>query len=156
MTFDWSLRPSLQSDALWMVELRATVMRADLERLERWDPVRVRTRFLDAFDSSRTSVIEINGENAGLIAVRPDIDSVWIEHFYLQPAAQGRGIGSQVLRQIMAEHQDHRPFRLNVLQGSPARHLYERHGFVLEREDSIDAFLVAPLRADAHLLRGSE
>ena len=78
-----------------------------------------------------------------MIAVRPEHDSFWIEHFYLQPAHQGRGIGGEVLRQVMATHQDHRAFRLNVLQGSPARHLYERNGFTFEHEDSIDVFLVA-------------
>jgi hypothetical protein len=39
---------------------------------------------------------------------------------------------------------DERPFRLDVLQGSPARRLYERHGFVLESEDPVDVFMVAP------------
>jgi hypothetical protein len=43
----------------------------------------------------------------------------------------------------MGESKDHRPFRLNVLQGSPARRLYERHGFVLETEDPVDVFMVA-------------
>jgi len=29
-----------------------------------------------------------------------------------------------------------------VLQGSPARRLYERHGFVFEHEDEVDVWLV--------------
>ncbi|MGC4769064.1 hypothetical protein ACLQ25_08770 [Micromonospora sp. DT44] len=38
--------------------------------------------------------------------------------------------------------------RLNVLRGSPARRLYERHGFTLETEDPIDVFMVRePTRA---------
>ena len=32
------------------------------------------------------------------------------------------------LNEVMGESKDHRPFRLNVFQGSPARRLYERHG----------------------------
>jgi hypothetical protein len=32
--------------------------------------------------------------------------------------------------------------RLNVLQGSAARRLYERHGFVVETQDPIDVFMV--------------
>jgi hypothetical protein len=31
---------------------------------------------------------------------------------------------------------------LDVLQGSAARRLYERHGFVVESEDAIDVFMV--------------
>jgi len=32
--------------------------------------------------------------------------------------------------------------RLNVLQGSRARRLYERHGFTLESEDPVDVFML--------------
>jgi ribosomal protein S18 acetylase RimI-like enzyme len=34
--------------------------------------------------------------------------------------------------------------RLNVLQGSPARRLYERHGFTVESQDPVDVFMVRP------------
>lgn len=36
-------------------------------------------------------------------------------------------------------------YRLNVLQGSPARSLYERHGFVVDSQDDVDVFMT---RAD--------
>ena len=58
-------------------------------------------------------------------------------------SSRGTDLGAGVLRRIMGESKDHRPFRLNVLQGSPARRLYERHGFVLETEDPVDVFMVA-------------
>ncbi len=118
-------------------------MRPDLERLGRWDPVRVRQRFLSGFQPAHTFVIDVAGSAAGVIAVRPESDEQWIEHFYLAPEYQGEGLGSAVLRHVMTTKRDHRPFRLNVLQGSPARRLYERNGFVHEHEDPIDVFLVA-------------
>ncbi|WP_317232355.1 GNAT family N-acetyltransferase [Clavibacter capsici] len=142
----WILRPALPDDATWMAELRAVVLRPDLERLGRWDPVRVRRRFLDGWTPSRTQVIRVDGRDAGLIACREEPDAHWVEHFYLDPAAQGRGIGGEVLRDLMDRHDDGRPFRLDVLQGSAARRLYERAGFRVEREDAVDAWLVA-LRA---------
>ena len=128
-----------------MAELRAIVMRSDLERLGRYDPVRVRQRFLDAFAPENTRVIVVDGEDVGLIAVRVELDTIWVEHFYLAPDSQGRGVGSAVLADVLAQSpaSDQRPFRLNVLQGSQARRLYERHGFVLESEDAIDVFLKA-------------
>lgn len=137
----WQLRPSTAADASWIAELRAVVLRDDLERLGRYDSVRVRQRFLDAFDPSCTHMIEIDGVDAGSIALRPDADgAVWIEHFYLDPALQGRGIGSGVLAAVL----DDAPgqiFRLNVLQGSPARRLYDRAGFVVDSEDEVDIFM---------------
>ncbi len=42
MTVAWDFRASDSSDAHWMAELRAEVMRPDLERLDRYDAVRVR------------------------------------------------------------------------------------------------------------------
>ncbi|WP_080754911.1 GNAT family N-acetyltransferase [Clavibacter michiganensis] len=139
----WILRPALADDATWMAELRAVVMRPDLERLGRWDPVRVRRRFLDGWAPERTSVIRVAGRDVGLIACREEPDARWIEHFYLDPAVQGRGIGGEVLRDLLSRHDDGRPFRLDVLQGSAARRLYERAGFRVEREDAVDVWLVA-------------
>ncbi len=141
---DFVLRPAEATDAAWIAELRAVVMRPDLERLGRFDPVRVRERFLAAFEPEQTYVIHSDGVDAGVIAVRPEADARWIEHFFIAPAHQGKGLGGAVLRHVMGASVDERPFRLDVLQGSPARRLYERHGFVLESEDPVDVFMVAP------------
>ncbi|SCF69261.1 GNAT family N-acetyltransferase [Streptomyces sp. Cmuel-A718b] len=139
----WTLRQALPEDVEPIAELRAVVMRPDLERLGRYDEHRVRQRLRDAYAPEHTSVIEAAGSFAGCVARRPAEDGWWLEHFYLSPALQGRGIGSAVLRGVLdradAERQ---PVRLDVLRGSPARHLYERHGFTLEREDAVDVFLV--------------
>lgn len=61
---------------------------------------------------------------------------------YLASEHQGAGLGTAVLARLLADDGDPRPFRLNVLQGSPARRLYERHGFTLEREDEVDVWMV--------------
>jgi hypothetical protein len=55
---EWSLEAAAPEDAAWMAELRAVVMRPDLERLGRWDPVRVRQRFLTAYAPEHTSVLQ--------------------------------------------------------------------------------------------------
>jgi GNAT superfamily N-acetyltransferase len=139
---DWSLREATARDAQWIAELRAVVLRPDLQRLSRFDPVRVRQRFLTAFDPASTRVVLVDGAEAGSIAVRADEGSLWIEHFYLRPELQGRGVGSAVLKSQLASGTGGRLFRLNVLRGSRARALYERHGFVVERADAIDVFMV--------------
>lgn len=151
----WTLRDSRPADAQWMAELRAVVMRPDLQRLGRYDPVRVRQRFLDGFAADRTRVVVVDDADVGLVAVRAEHDAFWIEHFYLSPEHQGQGIGQEVLATVMADSSDGvRPFRLNVLQGSPARRLYERHGFALDHEDPVDVYLKAapiPARNDANV-----
>ncbi|KQQ20947.1 acetyltransferase [Rathayibacter sp. Leaf299] len=148
MAADWSLRAATADDAEWIAELRAVVMRPDLERLDRYDEHRVRHRFLDGFAPERTRVIVVDGVDVGCIASRVEDDAVWIEHFYLATSAQGRGTGSAVLRHVMAEEARARlPFRIDVLKLSPARRLYERHGFRWERAEEWDDILATPAGA---------
>ncbi|MFJ6080046.1 GNAT family N-acetyltransferase [Streptomyces sp. NPDC092369] len=143
---DWSMRPARESDVETVAELRAVVMRPDLERLGRYDEHRVRQRFRDAFDPAHTWTIEVAGAFAGCVALRPAEDAHWLEHFYLAPRLQGSGIGSGVLGELLERcDRDGVLVRLNVLQGSPARRLYERHGFTVETEDPVDVFMVRPV-----------
>ncbi|MFI0896918.1 GNAT family N-acetyltransferase [Streptomyces sp. NPDC020983] len=148
----WHLRPSTQADLEPLADLRAVVMRPDLERLGRYDEHRVRQRLRDSFSPVRTAIIVVGGEFAGSITLRPHGDGgQWLEHFYLAPRHQGRGLGSGVLRAVLAEADARgQTVRLNVLQGSPARRLYERHGFTVESEDPVDVFMTrapGPVRA---------
>jgi hypothetical protein len=53
----WALRSATATDIEAVAELRATVMRADLERLGRYDEHRVRQRLRDAFSTQHTSII---------------------------------------------------------------------------------------------------
>ena|SRR5689334_13324200 len=131
----WILRPASADDAQWIADLKAIVMRPDLERLGLWNREWARQRFLDTYVPANTAIIEVDGTPAGSIAVRPEADAQWIEHFYLDPAVQGRGIGRQVLRHTMDTHRDARPFRLAIDRGSAARRLYERAGFTYLYDD---------------------
>lgn len=139
---EWSLRPAEPSDVEVIAELRATVMRPDLERLGRFDEHRVRQRLRDSF-SPHTSVIVVDGAFAGSVTLRPAEDEWWLEHFYLLPSLHGRGLGAAVLRTLLTRtDSDGKRVRLNVLQGSPAQRLYERHGFAVEDQDPVDVFMV--------------
>lgn len=133
-----TLRAALAADADWIAELRAEVLRADLERLGRYDETRVWQRFRDAFEPAQTRIIVFDGEDIGSVAVRADGGARWLEHFYIETSHQGRGIGGRVLEMALDRTG---LYRLNVLQGSPARSLYERHGFVVDTQDDVDVFM---------------
>ncbi|MFF2629221.1 GNAT family N-acetyltransferase [Kitasatospora griseola] len=143
----WTLRPATDADLEPLVELRAAVMRPDLERLGRYDEHRVRQRMRDGYRPAHTSVLEVPGSAspAGCLALRPDErrpGALVLEHFYLAPALHGRGLGTAVLRAALDDADAAGlTVRLTVLQGSPARRLYERHGFALASEDPIDVHL---------------
>ena len=142
---EWALRAAATTDIEPLADLRAMVMRPDLERLGRYDEHRVRQRLRDSLSPQHTSIILVDGEFAGSITLRPSDDRQWLEHFYLAPHCQGRGLGSAILRSIL-EQTDAQgaTVSLNVLQGSAARRLYERHGFVMESEDPVDVFMMRP------------
>ncbi|MGH8877802.1 MAG: GNAT family N-acetyltransferase, partial [Stackebrandtia sp.] len=135
-----------------MADLKAMVMRPDLERLGYWNRDWARRRFLTAFVPDNTRVIECEDDAVGLIAVRATGEAQWIEHFYLDPAVHGRGIGGQVLTHVMDTHRDHRPYMLAINRGSAARRLYERHGFVYLHDDDngVDQIFHARLAAAPH------
>ncbi|MEU8273543.1 GNAT family N-acetyltransferase [Microbispora bryophytorum] len=140
---DWRLRPASTADVEAVAELRAVVLRADLERLGRYDEQRVRQRLRDGFAPAHTWTVEVNGALAGCVALRPAEGAYWLEHFYLAPELQGRGVGSAVLSRLLERcDREGALIRLNVLQGSPARRLYERHGFTVETEAEVDVFMV--------------
>lgn len=139
----WSLRPATPEDVDAIAELRAVVMRPDLVRLGRYDEHRVRRRLRDSYRPEYTSVIVLDGRFGGSVTLRPVEDGWCLESFFVAEELQGRGIGSAVLRELLARTDaEGTAVRLNVLQGSAARRLYERHGFTLEREDPVDVYMV--------------
>jgi SAM-dependent methyltransferase len=136
-----SLRPGTRDDVEWIAELRAEVLRADLVHLGRYDEVRVRERLRRGFLPEHTRVIVVDGVDAGSITTRIEDGDRWIEHLYLAPHLQGRGVGSRVLQTVLSEPHTG-DTRLLVLRGSAARRLYERHGFVRDHEDDVDVAMV--------------
>lgn len=112
-------------------------MRAELDRLIGFSPERSAARATARFSPGATRIIERHGAPIGTYTLQPTTEGRRLEMFYLEPALQGSGIGTAVLRQILDEVGTE-PVHLQVLVGSRARPLYERHGFVLTSSDGID------------------
>lgn len=137
-----TMRQSEQADQERLAELRAMVLYDDLHRLGRYDEVRVRERFRNTFDPVHTWIIEAEGTWVGCVALKPKSEELLLEHFYIHPDAQGQQIGTQVLNMLLKRDEVRgKRVILNVLQGSPARRLYERFGFVLDSEDEVDVYM---------------
>ncbi|WP_426446569.1 N-acetyltransferase family protein [Paenibacillus sp. S-38] len=137
-----TLRAADLSEKERLADLRALVLQTDLTRLGRYDEEKVRERFRGAFAPEWTRIVEVEGAFAGCVALRPEGERDVLEHFYLHPEFQGRGIGSRVLAILLSKNAaEGRGVTLNALQGSPVRRLYERFGFRVDREDPIDVFM---------------
>ena len=130
-----------QSDAETLVAIRIAAMRESLERVDRFDPQRARERFLTSFDPALCRFIKVNGVRSGFILIRPQADHWLLDHFYILPEHQGKGIGATVLRDVFtsADAQG-MPVRLGALRGSDSNRFYRLHGFVQTSEDEWDIY----------------
>ncbi|MEO6511295.1 MAG: GNAT family N-acetyltransferase [Nocardioides sp.] len=96
---------------------------------------------------STTSVVTAYGADVGRLRVVRTSDLVELAGLQLLPVHQGRGLGTRVIRDLMAEAAaTGRTFGLSVEQDNPrARALYERLGLVVVGETSGDP--------DEHVMR---
>ncbi|MGS1009263.1 GNAT family N-acetyltransferase [Achromobacter anxifer] len=143
--------PVSEADFEDLLALRIEAMRESLERLGRFDPQRARSRLRSAFRPEHTWSIELDGQRIGFYALIPDGDGLRLDHLYIRPAAQGAGLGGQVMRKILQETDSlGLPVSLGALRGSDSNRFYRRHGFVQtgESEWDIDYLRPAPPRAD--------
>ncbi|MDF9304453.1 GNAT family N-acetyltransferase [Tritonibacter mobilis] len=123
-----------------LAELRAEAMRPSLEASGRFDPGRVRRRFLDRYDPTATAAFYDGSELVGFLVLRQMPDHLYLDHLYLAPTRQGTGLGAQILQSIQEEiaRPSRQEIRLIALTGSPAGPFYERAGFQRTGSDGID------------------
>ncbi|WP_244124058.1 GNAT family N-acetyltransferase [Burkholderia gladioli] len=133
------LSPTTLDDAEALVAIRIAAMRESLEALGRFDPRRVRERFLAGFTPADCRFVEADGVRAGFVLLRRQTRPWLLDHLYIEPAMQGRGIGAAVLGAIFAEADAQAtPIRVGALRGSASNRFYQRHGFVRTDEAEWD------------------
>ena len=138
------------ADADALVEIRILAMRESLERIGRFDAQRARDRFLASFDPSLCRYIVADGTTVGFIAVRPMPDHVLLDHLYVLPEHQGKGIGASVLKDVVTEaNSKSMPIKVGALRGSDSNRFYQRSGFVKVDEGEWDIYYVRAPRPDA-------
>lgn len=140
----FTFEPATVEDFDRLLQLRLRCMRESLERIGRFDEWRAYDRFRNSYRPHYTRLImQPQGELAGCVAMGPADGDLLLEHFYIAPEQQGKGLGSAVLRQLLAEADAAAlPVRLSVLQQSDAGRFYARHGFMQTGEDEWDVYYV--------------
>jgi ribosomal protein S18 acetylase RimI-like enzyme len=82
------------------------------------------------YDGASFGVIEVDGEPAGRLYVHRGPSDIRIVDITLAPAFRGRGLGTGILRSLIAEAEGSgRKLSIHVEVNNPARRLYERLGF---------------------------
>lgn len=122
-----------------LVRIRIAAMRDSLTKIGRFDPDRARERFVAGFNPDYTRFINFGGLRVGFVVVKPEATGLKLDHLYIEPAYQGRGIGGQVLQSIFATaDQMGLPISVAALRGSDSNVFYQRHGFKYKEETEWD------------------
>ena len=135
------IEPASEQDGTMLAELRALAMRESLENIGRFDPVRVRERFLSGFDPDHTKKIVVEEELIGFYVVTEKQDHFYLDHLYIAPSHQRKSYGSTILKKIIKQAQAKgKPIRLGALKESPSNQFYLSHGFRKTREGEFDNY----------------
>lgn len=122
-----------------LLALRLRAMRTSLERLGRYDEQRARERLADTFDPAHTQHVVVGGRRVGFLVLKRLSHAMRLNHLYIDPGFQGRGIGHQVLEWVCAQaDRAQLPVELMALKESDANRFYLRHGFVATGEGDWD------------------
>ena len=100
----------------------------------KWSAEDAQARCADNIQNGLTQLIELGGVPVGILRV--DRNAAWIDlkQIFILPEYQRRGIGSDVIRRLIAEaHAKRVSVRLRVLRVNPAQGLYRRLGFSVVR-----------------------
>jgi RimJ/RimL family protein N-acetyltransferase len=137
-----TLRAIRPADEPFLCELYAST-RAEELRPVPWTPAEKtaflrqqfhaqHTHYQQHYPSARFDVIELGGRPIGRLYVDRRPDEILIVDISLLPACRGAGIGTGILRGLLAEAAATvRPTRIHVELTNPAQRLYRRLGFVL-------------------------
>ncbi|MBL6615655.1 MAG: GNAT family N-acetyltransferase [Reyranella sp.] len=140
MAVIWRLEAASEGDFEPLLAIRIEVMREHLERVFRYKPSRARRIFREHFDEPGLRRIMIGDELAGCVGFRIGEAEIKIDSFYLARRFHNGGLGTSILKVLLAEADAlGLPVELDVLLGSPADRFYERHGFVKQSQDGIEA-----------------
>ena len=140
----WRLRSVDPLDRDFLLRLHELAFRPYIEAQWGWDDARQLAFFEEHFRRhAGWLVIQVDGEDAGRLVVEVREDALYLADIELLPRAQGRGIGSAVVRSVMDDAaREGRAVVLRVLHVNPrARALYERLGFRHVRDIETHAYL---------------
>jgi ribosomal protein S18 acetylase RimI-like enzyme len=138
-----------------LLALRLRAMRESLVRLGRYDEQRARARLAETFDPAHTQHIVVGGRRVGFIVLKTLSHAMRLNHLYIDPAFQRRGIGHQVLQWVCAQADEAQlPVELLALKESEANRFYLRHGFVATGEGDWDIdYVRLPLGPSVRVVR---
>ena len=135
----FTLQPASADDFEQLHALRLRAMHCSLAQLGRYDEPHARARLAAGFVPAHTQHIEVDGQRVGFLVLKQLSHALRLDHFYIEPSAQRRGIGSAVMAQICDQADALQlPVELCALKGSAANRFYLHHGFTMTGDGDWD------------------
>lgn len=126
------LRDATADDSELCFEIKKKAFGVYIDEIWGWDEGMQRRLHEKDFDSSQFRIIQLQGQNIGLLGVRVEGNSLWVSQIYVLPIHQNKGYGTRIIQGVIGEaEREGRSVKLQVLKINPARKLYERLGFVV-------------------------
>jgi ribosomal protein S18 acetylase RimI-like enzyme len=146
-----TLRPAGPGDGEFLYRVYASTRSEELEPVP-WDEAHkeafLRAQFgaqdrwyREHYTRASFQVVLVDGEPAGRLYLYRSDDETRIVDIALLPAYRGKGIGSALLQDVLA---DGRRVTAHVERVNPALRLYERLGFSLAEDKGVYLFLERP------------
>ena len=130
----YQLRPFTQNDFEFVYQAKKEAYQPYVEKFwGEWDEEKQRTLFIDFIKKVQSSlrIIEYEGTPIGLYhGALLNSSTYEIGNIIIIPAYQGRGIGTDILQNIIKKYPSFK-MRLQVFKDNPAANLYQRLGFVI-------------------------
>jgi GNAT superfamily N-acetyltransferase len=131
-----SLRPATQADSQFVYQVKKAALGPYIEQVFGWDEEQQQAFHAEEYQVETTQIVLQDSQPIGWVASHQEHQNLIIDHVYLLPEYQGKGIGKQLLATVLAEADvQGYPSKLDVLKVNPARRLYERNGFVIVGEN---------------------
>ena len=134
---EYDLRPYIQTDKEFVYYVKKIVYKDYVEmNWGEWNEEKQRIMFEEFISdfANEIKIIIINGEMAGFFHGN-DIDEKTYEqrNICLLPAFQGKGVGTNILKNIIKQHK-HQNIQLRCFKQNPVVTLYKRLGFEIVEE----------------------
>ncbi len=98
----YTIRPATTADAAFLYELHVSAMRAVITATWGWDEPWQQRHFAARFAPETIQIIQVAGESAGMLELENSQTEFFVGNLKLLPAVQGRGLGTAVLRDVLA------------------------------------------------------
>ncbi len=132
-----TFKPATIEDFDFVWRLYRDLMKDLTEDMVGWREDKQHALILSAVAAGSVDIIMIEGQCAGWLETDEDDEALYLHQIYVAPEFQGRGLGSEIMRGLLAEARAKRkPVRLSVMRNNAgAKRLYQRLGFEVIGQD---------------------